>query len=240
VASPGQTNYHARDLSWQASSFGALGTTAVQNVKKYLNSISRKWGNAASTNPWVVVNSTTPNYTDNATSYVDTQQLPNGELFTYRERVTYDDGAVSHFTKLVTITADNDWPTAVADPPSSNPTLYTTARNRTLRITNPAQGVLANDSDVDSPDYVDSGSLTFMHAVLVTGPRTLAGVSSGTLTLNDNGTFTFAPAGGFIGVIQFTYRATNGNWSVNTSIPMNSQSEIDNAPPATVTITVMP
>ena len=62
-------------------------------------------------------------------------------------------------------------------------------------------GVLANDSDVDS------ATLT---AVLVSGP------STGTLTLNRDGTFLYQPNAGFAGTDTFTYRASDGTNLSNT------------------------
>ena len=59
-------------------------------------------------------------------------------------------------------------------------------------MTIPAPGVLANDTDVDGD------TLT---AVLVDT------VSNGTLTLNDNGSFTYTPDPYFNGTDSFTYRA---------------------------------
>ena len=73
-----------------------------------------------------------------------------------------------------------------------------------------AQGVLANDTDVDEDDLT---------AVLESSP------SHGLLTLNAAGTFVYSPAAGFIGVDSFTYRASDGELTSNL---------------ATVTITVTP
>src|SRR5207248_493419 len=64
-----------------------------------------------------------------------------------------DTSAPQTFT--ITVTAVNDAPVAVADS-------YTTGEDTTLTV-NAASGVLANDTDVDTPH----GSLT---AVLVSGP----------------------------------------------------------------------
>ena len=75
----------------------------------------------------------------------------------------------------------------------------------------PAQGVLANDTDVETP----APSLT---AQVVTAP------AHGSLTLNPNGGFTYAPAASFAGTDSFTYRASDGTATSS---------------PATVTITVV-
>ncbi len=83
---------------------------------------------------------------------------------------------------------------------------YSTAVNQPLTVTAP--GVLGNDSDADAD------ALT---AVLVSGP------TSGTLTLNSNGSFTYTPNTGFSGTDSFTYQAFDGAGYSNT---------------ATVTITV--
>jgi len=69
-------------------------------------------------------------------------------------------------------------------------------------------GVLANDTDPDSP---------VLQAVLATPP------SHGTLQLSADGSFTYAPAAGFSGVDTFTYTASDG---------------VASSAPATVTITV--
>src|SRR5439155_24443360 len=58
-----------------------------------------------------------------------------------------------------------------------------------------AAGVLANDSDVDG----DS-----LSAVLVSQP------THGSLTLNSNGSFSYAPAANYNGPDSFTYKANDG------------------------------
>jgi lysophospholipase L1-like esterase len=70
---------------------------------------------------------------------------------------------------------------------------YTTPEGTTLNVSAP--GVLNNDSDIDG---------TPISAVLVTGP------ASGTLTLNPDGSFSYAPNSGFSGSDSFTYRASDG------------------------------
>lgn len=98
--------------------------------------------------------------------------------------------------------------TPVNDPPVAANDSYSVAEGSVLTV--PAPGVLGNDSDIDSSPIT---------AILAGGP------SNGTLTLNDNGSFTYTPAGGFVGTVTFTYRASDGT----------SQSNV-----ATVTITVVP
>lgn len=84
-------------------------------------------------------------------------------------------------------------------PPTTNVDAYTTAFNTALTV--PAPGVLSNDNS--------NGGGT-MTAQLVSG------VSSGTLVLNENGSFTFTPIAGFVGNASFTYRAVNSVGPGNT------------------------
>ena len=86
----------------------------------------------------------------------------------------------------MTVTAVNDAPVAVNDE-------YSTDENTTLNVTAPF-GVLANDSDVDDD------TLT---AVQVADP------AHGTLTLNDDGSFSYVPDGDWTGSDSFTYRASD-------------------------------
>src|SRR5262245_58977441 len=65
----------------------------------------------------------------------------------------------------------------------------------TALVVSVPQGVLANDSDIDS------ATLT---ALLVGGP------SHGTVVLNADGSFTYTPAANFNGTDSFTYKANDG------------------------------
>jgi VCBS repeat-containing protein len=116
---------------------------------------------------------------------------------------TVVDGNGGSDTAVVTITTNcvNDAPVALDD-------AYSVVNNATLAVAAP--GVLGNDGDVDS------AGLT---AVLNTPP------TNGTLTFNNDGSFSYTPDAGFIGVDTFTYIANDG--ALNSS-------------PATVTITVNP
>src|SRR5205814_88480 len=77
----------------------------------------------------------------------------------------------------------------------------------------PAPGVLTNDSDIDSP------SLT---AVKASDP------AHGSLTLNADGSFSYAPSGSFAGADTFTYRASDG---VAASAPVTVTITVGNSAP---------
>src|SRR5262249_40861994 len=95
---------------------------------------------------------------------------------------------------------------AVNDPPVSAPDTYSTSAGSPLTISAP--GLLANDTDIDSP------TLT---AIKASDP------AHGTLVLSTNGGFRYTPARGFSGTDTSTYQATDGT---------------SPAGPATVTIVV--
>ena len=201
---------HARQFGWHTPSFG--------HVFLFLG--ERKRGSAASTYAYRAIG------TSSITSFVDDTepspapgaQLPDGVDFTYRFRTEFDD-QVPHelggYSRAVTVRAVNNAPVASPDPG------YRTVRNTTLRITTRALGVLGNDTDSDSPP-------SFLNAVLVRRPV------SGTLTLNADGSFTYAPRNGFTGIDTFTYKANNGMWTADLpNVPMSADSST-----VTVTITV--
>lgn len=106
-------------------------------------------------------------------------------------------------TVSITVTAVNDAPVADPDGP------YAAVEDTTLNVS-AANGVLANDSDVDSP--------TFTAVLLTQG-------SKGTVTLAANGSFQYVPNPNANGTDTFTYRATDGSAF---------------SPPATVTIQIAP
>jgi VCBS repeat-containing protein len=100
--------------------------------------------------------------------------------------------------------------TPVNDTPVANNDSYGVAEDTTLNVSTP--GVLANDSDVEN------NSLT---AVLVTN------VSSGTLTLNGDGSFSYVPNSGFNGADSFTYTANDGAVSNTATVTINVSSVND-------------
>jgi parallel beta-helix repeat protein len=77
---------------------------------------------------------------------------------------------------------------------------YSTQQNVTLNV--PAPGVLANDNDSDSATIT---------AALVTN------ATHGSLTFNNNGSFSYTPQSGFTGSDSFTYQASDGSALSNTA-----------------------
>ena len=154
-------------------------------------------------------------------SYNNTQQLPDGVFFTFRVRARSVDNSLSGFSKLISTATVQ----AVNDAPVPLPDTYSTTRNRTLPVNTRAEGVLGNDTDVDSPPAA-------VFAEVVTPP------TNGTLTSFNNllGTFTYRPRSGFIGTDTFTYKAHNGQYTAEPpAVPMNAAAEVMTV---TVTITV--
>jgi hypothetical protein len=149
-------------------------------------------------------------------SLVDSAQLVDGARYTYFAVAAYGDGIQSDPSNVVTITAVNA-------PPSAGHDSFTTAEDTPLDVAAP--GILANDGDSDTPSTLG--------AVLVSPP------SHGSLTLNADGSFSYAPAANFTGEDHFTYRAVatyeGGAPSVETNVATVSiwVTEV-NDPPAAV------
>ncbi|KPK08654.1 MAG: hypothetical protein AMJ64_02880 [Betaproteobacteria bacterium SG8_39] len=81
-------------------------------------------------------------------------------------------------------------------PPEAQPDAYTTDEDEAL-VVPVASGVLANDTDADGDDV--SAPIG-----LITNP------TNGTLTFNEDGSFTYAPNKDYFGPDKFTYQASDG------------------------------
>ena len=202
------------------------GWQAVLNVGNQLKFSAYRVTGATFTDDSILVG-TTPNAT--TTSIVDNEELPNAVQFTYLVKANLnaiDDcnaaGAdCTAPTNTATITAVNSAPVAVND---LNNTLYVTVRNTTVPLNiNATQGVLANDTDVDSP-----------HSSLKVVLTATVPPANGTLTLNADGSFSYMPRRNWDGTDTFKYKVDNGTWSRDSSVTM---SPISNE--ATVNIVVM-
>ncbi len=93
---------------------------------------------------------------------------------------------------------------------------FSTTEDTTLEVA-AAQGVLANDTDADG----DSLEV-----------ETLSGPSHGTLTLNDDGSFTYEPNPNFNGTDGFTYRASDGTADSNVATVTIAVNSANDAPDA--------
>lgn len=133
-------------------------------------------------------------------------------------KVKDNDGEWSNIaTVSITITAVNDPPVAAADN-------YPSAVEDTTLIVDTASGVLSNDHDVDD-------SIT---AIKFSDP------AHGILTLNSDGSFTYAPSLNWHGVDSFTYKAYDGElYSALTTviITVAAVNDIPIADPQSLTVT---
>jgi hypothetical protein len=201
--------FHRTSLTWKApnvSNAAGAGTLVGYYVYRF---------RGVKIQPSTVIFQLTPMATPvTGTAYVDTEELPNNQVFTYYVKAVFDDTSTSGASNFKFITAVND----AAHANNNN---YTTLRNTALtgNVVTDAPG---NDTDSDSP-------LTALRAVLVSG------VPAGhTLTLNPNGSFTYTPKNGFTSTVSFTYKMVNGTWTRDLpNVPMSPDSNV-----ATVTITV--
>ena len=81
-------------------------------------------------------------------------------------------------------------------PPIAANDSFTGQRNKTLSIGKP--GVLGNDTDPNGDALI---------AVLVSGPVNASNVTTGTLNLRSDGSFSYNPPKTFVGTVTFTYKA---------------------------------
>jgi VCBS repeat-containing protein len=142
----------------------------------------------------------------NHVTYTPALNYNGSDSFTFKA----NDGTVNSNTATVSITIApvDDAPIAVADS-------YTTNEDTALNVVAP--GVLANDSDVDSPS---------LSSVLVSG------VAHGNLTLNTNGSFSYIPASNYNGLDSFDYKVNDGTLDSNTTTVSISVIAVNDAPTA--------
>lgn len=130
-------------------------------------------------------------------TYTPAANYFGSDSFTYRA----NDGLQDSSPATVTINV-----AAIADAPQAGVDVYTAYEDTPLTVS-AAQGVLANDSDVDS------ASIT---------AEVLVEAQFGAVTLSANGSFTYTPASGFLGPDFFVYRATDGSlYSEATVVSIN-------------------
>jgi VCBS repeat-containing protein len=141
-------------------------------------------------------------------TYAPKPNFAGADTFTY----TIEDGKGGTDTASVsiTVTAVNDAPVAVDDAFTANEDVVLTVL---------APNVLSNDTDPD-------GDAAALSAVVVSGP------SRGTLTLNGNGSFTYAANENFNGTDTFTYKASDGSSDSNVATVTVTVASVNDAPEA--------
>ena len=117
---------------------------------------------------------------------------------TYTVKLTVSDpaGLADPTPATVAVNVGSTSSGSSSTPPVASADSYTVVTGKTLTVAAP--GVLNNDT---------SASGTSLSASLVTN------VSSGTLNLASNGSFTYTPAAGFTGNVTFSYKASDGTTS---------------------------
>jgi len=159
-------------LQWCDASNGTW-TRAYWGATNQIGWTATKIGNLPATGQWVRLEAS-----------VDTLGL-GGKTFNGMAFVLY--GGKATWDRAGKLSAGSN------QPPVANDDSYWTNKNTALSISDPAGGVLANDTDAEAD------ALT---AVLVSGPSHAA-----SFTLNSNGTFNYTPANNYTGTDSFTYKA---------------------------------
>jgi len=142
---------------------------------------------------------------DGSFSYVPASHYSGPDAFTYT--ITDADGSTSTAQVTLQVTPVNQAPVAQDDSGAAS-------FGQTVTI-----AVLANDSDADG----NALSITAVGGQpIATGtPVTLVGsggAPEGTVTLNADGTLTFAPAAGFSGPVDFPYTVSDGTTTSTATV----------------------
>jgi VCBS repeat-containing protein len=146
---------------------------------------------------------------DGSLFYLPNADFTGNDSFTYQAR----EGATT-LSNIATATISVMPAGGGNVPPVAAPDNYTTNERETLHV-NADNGVLANDTDAN---------MDALTAVLVTG------VSSGTLTLQPNGSFDYVPAADFSGVVTFTYQANDATAPSNAVTATITVNPVDDPP----------
>ena len=145
---------------------------------------------------------------DGSFTYVPVANYNGTDSFTYQA----SDSQTNSATANVTITIN-----PVNDAPIANNDVYTTAEDTTLTV-NAANGVLANDTDVD-------GNVLHV-STIVSNP------AHGNLTLNADGSFTYVPATNYNGSDSFSYKANDGTIDSGAATVTINITPVNDAPVA--------
>lgn len=137
---------------------------------------------------------TLTNNGDGTFSYVPAANYFGPDGFTYQ--ICDTEGQCDAATVTINVTPVNDPPVALDNS-------YATAQDTALTI-GASEGVLINDSDIDGDTLTPT-----------TGATTRFG---GSISLNGDGSFSYAPAPGFAGYDTFTYTVSDGHGGTATAV----------------------
>ena len=126
---------------------------------------------------------------DGGFTYTPELDFNGTDSFTYE--VVDEHGGMSTATATIEVASVNDAPILVNDS-------YAIDEGTTLTALTGVNGLTDNDSDPDGD-------------ILIVNTTPLMDVSSGTLTLMSDGSFTYEPDAGFFGTVNFTYEVSDGN-----------------------------
>ncbi len=160
--------------------------------------------------PLTIVNNTNPENgsieIDGSGNFTYTPNTNFNGTDSFDYTISDGNGGTSIATVTINVNPVNDAPIASDDE-------YSVNEDETLTI--PASGVLGDDSDIDGD------ALT---SILVDGP------SNGSLTLNDDGSFSYTPDANFNGTDSFTYQANDGEADSNTATVIIDVVSVNDAP----------
>jgi VCBS repeat-containing protein len=159
---------------------------------------------------------------DGSFVYTPTQNFNGTDSFTYN--VTDSKGASNSATVTITVTNNNNPPTAVDDPfyttNEDTPLSVTGATNEIIQQTIAYPVLLSNDTDLDQDNLTVSSTGAFTTS------------ENGTVTLYSDGSFDYQPAQDFNGVDSFNYTASDGNGGTSTATATVTVLPVNDAPTA--------
>ncbi len=139
---------------------------------------------------------------DGSFTYTPEANFSGTDTFTYQ--VSDGQGGQATATAMVTVTPTNDAPVADSDS-------HTVDEDGTLSV-DAAQGVLANDTDLDGDTL--SASL-------------IQDAEHGHVALNADGSFTYTPEANFSGTDTFTYQVSDGQGGQATTSAIVAVNEVE-------------
>ncbi|MGB2741027.1 MAG: tandem-95 repeat protein [Cognaticolwellia sp.] len=142
-------------------------------------------------------------------SYVPDNNFHGSDSFTYE--VSDGNGGTAQGNVALTINAVNDIPVLLADSFSVN------EDNVLTKLVGDVDQLLSNDNDADGD-------------TLIVNTTPILNVSNGSLTLNSNGSFSYAPNLNFNGVDSFTYQVSDSNGGTAQAIVTLTINAVNDTP----------